>query len=303
MSRPDLKALEGRPERSPFFIATLTDAAPPLSGRRVSACRHVRQESALAAPLSCFDRSRTHQATAFWMNQSGSAASVAHQPSTRARIARSWGFGKFCLVQGRVITSAARRVHRCGLVTQVSTVSSRDGSATSRFCPAMRRMVGDRPGVEIRDPGQDQLPGRRIGADAGLRQQLCGGHARFVDVGLPEVCRQGEPVVQASVRRASGRQGRRSAGPRRQDRDAGPCDRPASRPPLRDRQAPAVPQAGSSGPPDSWPYLPALPVKGKSAPDQEAHRSHGDPRFRDHGVVDDGAVRAGVEDVLESPAG
>jgi hypothetical protein len=44
--------------------------------------------------------------------------------------------GWFIRVQGRVITSAARRVHICGEVVQPSTSSSRDGSATSRRAPA-----------------------------------------------------------------------------------------------------------------------------------------------------------------------
>ena len=94
--------------------------------------------------------------------------------------------GWFCFVQGSVITSAARRVHMCGEVVQGSTSSRRDGSATRRFWPAMAGVVGDGPGVEIGHPGGDQPPDRSVvRADAGLGQQLGGGDAGLVDVGVP----------------------------------------------------------------------------------------------------------------------
>ncbi len=61
----------------------------------------------------------------------------------------------------------------------------------------MAGMVGDRPGVEIGHPGDDQPPGVAVGADAGLGQQLGGGDAGLVDVGVPEIAGQIEALRQA----------------------------------------------------------------------------------------------------------
>ena len=82
---------------------------------------------------SCFDSSRNHQPIAFWMNHSGSSASLEAQPSIRS------GARPF-LVQGKVKTRAARLVQRCWLAIQDSTSSSRRGSAKRQRDPTDARL-------------------------------------------------------------------------------------------------------------------------------------------------------------------
>ena len=67
------------------------------------------------------------------MNHSGSSASRAAQPSIRSG-------SRFSLAQGRVKTSAARRVHKCGFSIQVSTTSRRPGSSMRQRDATLARL-------------------------------------------------------------------------------------------------------------------------------------------------------------------
>ena len=127
-ARPAAASLEQRAAESArggaarYFVASRRATAingAPCSSRK----RRTRQGSRL-------ESSRSHQPIAFWMNHWRSAASRAAQPSMRSGSRSS-------LVHGKVKTSAARRVHKCGLAAQPSTTSSRAGSARRQRPPTL----------------------------------------------------------------------------------------------------------------------------------------------------------------------